>query len=147
MIRIWGAEMNLVMLDCSIIKSAGRDLYSSKPQNFFPALEFFLYDGRGVDDGIPFSFTAICNRLNLNPDRVAKSFWDRLNNERQELCRDYLNGLDISPRLKGIRFKKALKKPLKKRWAKTMASVRVNVSESTLKLGSKLIELRPNSHM
>ena len=71
-------------LDGAIVGKAISDLMSVDERICFPSARYFFLDGKGVDDGDHGTFTALCERNGLGPDRAAKAVWKQLTPVQQE---------------------------------------------------------------
>ncbi|MEK7503058.1 MAG: hypothetical protein AAB556_01280 [Patescibacteria group bacterium] len=70
--------------DTAIVGQAISDLTRVNDRNCFLAAEYFFLDGGGIDEDYPKTFTALCLRNGIDPDRAAKSIWNRLAKDQQE---------------------------------------------------------------
>lgn len=65
-------------LDAAIIKQAISWLIKSDDRNCLRAATYFFLDGTGVDEENPKTFTYLCARNGICPDRAAKGVWNQL---------------------------------------------------------------------
>lgn len=71
-------------LDGAIVVQAISDLKRVDERNFLLAAEYFFLDGNSIDEKYPKTFTALCVRNGLDPDRAARAVWDKLTQVQQE---------------------------------------------------------------
>ena len=90
-------------MDLAIIKTALEDLRSANPQDiesaeFITAALFVFPDGHGVDEGDPYSFTSICNRIGWDPNKIAKGIWKKMPHKNKAIVIQTLEDRGFNPK-------------------------------------------------
>lgn len=71
-------------LDGVIVSQAISDLMRINDRNCSLAAQYFFLDGNGIDEENPKTFTALCLRNGLDPERAAKAIWAQLSEDQQK---------------------------------------------------------------
>ena len=78
------AQNSFVRLDQAIVYQAKSDLVNQNNRDCLRAVMYFFLDGAGVDENDPKTFTHLCARNGLDPNKAARSIWDQLNDVQKQ---------------------------------------------------------------
>lgn len=67
-----------VKLDVAIIVQAKLDLIRISDRNCLQAAMYFFLDSARVDEKLQKTFTHLCTRNGIDPERAAKGIWNQL---------------------------------------------------------------------
>lgn len=77
------AHNELTKLDAAIVAHAKADLTKISDRNCLHSAMYFFFDGTGVDEERPKTFTHLCLRNRIDPERAAKGIWNQLTIEQK----------------------------------------------------------------
>lgn len=84
---LFNFRFGLGRLDAAVVSAAKHDLIGANLQMAGRAARYFFFDGTGVDEDNPHTFTALCQRNKIDPDRAAKAIWNSLPEDKQREIR------------------------------------------------------------